>query len=365
MEDDPYTVVNIVDAGDAREPRGSRTKFWVRFVGEADRWLLKFPRPNTGEHWAEKVAFEIGHLVGVDCAQVELARYFGPPVAGREEADAADDEGFFPEGELATICKSFLPGEDAAAWADGAFHGWEVLQYEIPGYDTELVRGQREHNVRNIARVMYELTSDGQGNPGPGRERMLEQLASYALLDGLIGNTDRHHENWMVAYVPEEGDTVLRSMPSFDHASSLGRELTDERRRRYLESDGVLAYLRRGRGGVLGHGGASTASQTRTARTVSLTSWTRRGPGAVEDGHDRRGQAGLEGVLGSEAHGLPEEGLARSPTTTGQPRTENDPARRRSSWLPAKDLPKPIPGSTAIRAGGIPRAAAYSTLSWR
>ena len=250
MDADPYTVLDIVDPGYAREPRGSRTKFWVRFVGEADRWLLKFPRPDTGEHWAEKVASEIGHLIGVDCAQVELARYFGSPVAGHEKADAADDEEFLPEGEPATICKSFLPGEDDAAWEVGAFHGWEVLQFEVPGYDSEIVRGQREHNIRNIARVMYELTSDGHGNPGPGRERMLEQLASYALLDGLIGNTDRHHENWMVAYVPEEDDTVLRSMPSFDHASSLGRELTDERRRRYLESDRVLAYIRRGRGGV-------------------------------------------------------------------------------------------------------------------
>lgn len=39
-------------------------------------------------------------------------------------------------------------------------------------------------------------------------------------------------------------------MPSFDHASSLGRELTDDRRRRILESNGVLRYVRRGRGGV-------------------------------------------------------------------------------------------------------------------
>ncbi len=39
-------------------------------------------------------------------------------------------------------------------------------------------------------------------------------------------------------------------MPSFDHASSLGRELTDERRRQILESDSVLRYVRRGRGGV-------------------------------------------------------------------------------------------------------------------
>ena len=250
MEEDPYTVVDIVDAGDVREPRGSRTKFWIRFVEEAGRWLLKFPRPNTGEHWAEKVASEISHLIGVDCARVELARYYGPAVAGHEDGGRGDYQEFLPEGELATICKSFLPEEHDDAWAAGVFHGWEILQFEVPGYDTGLVRGQRDHNVRNIGRVVHELMTDGQGNPSPGQERMLEQLASYALLDGLIGNTDRHHENWMVAYVPEGNDTVLRSMPSFDHASSLGRELTDERRREYLESDGMLAYLRRGRGGV-------------------------------------------------------------------------------------------------------------------
>ena len=181
---------------------------------------------------------------------MELARYHGPAVAGHEDGGRGDYQEFLPEGELATICKSFLPEEHDDAWAAGVFHGWEILQFEVPGYDTGLVRGQRDHNVRNIGRVVHELMTDGQGNPSPGRERMLEQLASYALLDGLIGNTDRHHENWMVAYVPEGNDTVLRSMPSFDHASSLGRELTDERRREYLESDGMLAYLRRGRGGV-------------------------------------------------------------------------------------------------------------------
>ena len=39
-------------------------------------------------------------------------------------------------------------------------------------------------------------------------------------------------------------------MPSFDHASSLGRELTDDRRTNILDSKGVLHYLNRGRGAV-------------------------------------------------------------------------------------------------------------------
>ena len=109
MENAPYTVVDVVDQGDAREPRGSRTKFWIRFVGEAERWLLKFPRPNTGEHWAEKVASEIGRLIGVECAQVELARYYGPAVAGHEDFGDGDDRDFLHGEKQATICKSFLP----------------------------------------------------------------------------------------------------------------------------------------------------------------------------------------------------------------------------------------------------------------
>ena len=59
-------------------------------------------------------------------------------------------------------------------------------------------------------------------------------MASYALLDGLIGNTDRHHENWMVDYIYYQGDQRYKVFPSFDHASSLGRELAEERRRDIL-----------------------------------------------------------------------------------------------------------------------------------
>ena len=109
MEDERYTVKDIVDTGDAREPRGSRTKFWIRFVGEPDRWLLKFPRPQTDEHWAEKIAFEIGRLIGVDCAQVELARYHGPAVAGHEEVNRGDDQQFVQEAQVANHLQVIPP----------------------------------------------------------------------------------------------------------------------------------------------------------------------------------------------------------------------------------------------------------------
>ena len=321
MNDEPYTVVEIVGTLDTRETRGAREKLWIRCDGEAERWLLKLPRPQTGEHWAEKVAFEVGHLIGVDCAQVELARYHGPAAAGCEEVNRGDDQRFVQEAQLATVCKSFLPGEHDAAWADGAFHGWEVLQFEVPGYDTKRVRGQRDHNIKNITRVLFELMTEHQMNPMPRWEHRLEQLASYALLDGLIGNTDRHHEYWKVAYVPEGKDTVLKTMPSFDHASSLGRELIDDRRRQYLESNKVLQYLRKGRGGVYVNSRREHAPSPLSLAQV-LCRWrpefTRKTLERIEDLSEVQIRTAVERVPREFISDLAEEFAAKVATTSRQ-----------------------------------------------
>ena len=78
---------------------------------------------------------------------------------------------------------------------------------------------------------------------------MLTQLASYVVLDALIGNTDRHHENWgLLAKI--DGALKLDIAPSFDHASSLGRELHDEKRLQIIKENRILKYIRHARGGV-------------------------------------------------------------------------------------------------------------------
>jgi hypothetical protein len=58
----------------------------------------------------------------------------------------------------------------------------------------------------------------------------------------LIANTDRHHENWgatAIAHLENKRLGVLA--PTYDHASSLGRELSDDaRRRKYTRADGTF-----------------------------------------------------------------------------------------------------------------------------
>lgn len=57
----------------------------------------------------------------------------------------------------------------------------------------------------------------------------------YLVLDALIGNTDRHEENWSAISSAEAG-SQRRLSPTFDHASSLGFLLSDQDRQERLSS---------------------------------------------------------------------------------------------------------------------------------
>lgn len=56
------------------EQLGSKRKFWFRHT-DGQRWLFKYARPRTGEHWAEKVAADVAEALQLPHARVELARF--------------------------------------------------------------------------------------------------------------------------------------------------------------------------------------------------------------------------------------------------------------------------------------------------
>ena len=219
MTEHYYPVFQVPDSGidpeDEPERIGSKRKFWFRRE-DGTRCLFKFPRHDFGEHWAEKVAAEVASLIGVRRAEVQLAR-FGSVLGTQSPAFAE-------------------PG-----WL--RVHGNEVMAEAIPDYDGGRDTGRGDHSIRNIALAVNRWAERHDLDT----QAILGALASYAILDGLIGNTDRHHENWMFFYHPELRSYQLA--PSYDHGSSLGRELQDVSRRvsrsrsAILASDRVLNYL--------------------------------------------------------------------------------------------------------------------------
>jgi hypothetical protein len=76
-------------------------------------------------------------------------------------------------------------------------------------------------------------------------------FVGYLGLDALIGNTDRHHENWGLVVELENDQAIIRLAPTFDHASSLGCHETDAKKERHLFSRDrnfdCAAYAKRAR----------------------------------------------------------------------------------------------------------------------
>lgn len=216
------------------EQLGSKPKFWFRRDGK--RWLFKEARfidaPSgpvpTGEDWAEKAVAEIAHLLAIPAAAVELAEF---------------------EGRRGSASLNFTTP------AQQLMHGNEVLAGHLEAYDPEMRYRQTSHTVENIILAMRAMFPEQREH-----RAVLQQLASYLVLDALIGNTDRHHENWGLLWrvqvdIDEVSEAARLSReydvaPTFDHASSLGRELMDDKRLEYLQRGTVERYIRKGRGGV-------------------------------------------------------------------------------------------------------------------
>lgn len=206
-----------------QEDMGTKEKFWYRKPGDDGKdWLFKRPREDTGEHWAEKIAAEVAAALEVPHATVELAEF-------REQ-----------HGEQrGSASESFVSKDQELV------HGNQILERTVAEYDPDVRFGQRDHSFKNIwgcFERVYRKRSAADKNR--------RVFAGYMVLDAVIGNTDRHHENWGLLRRQVGEQRRSRIAPSFDHASSLGREMLDERRNLLLQEKRVGWYAERGRGGV-------------------------------------------------------------------------------------------------------------------
>lgn len=240
-----YPIIDVKSEWISRpEEMGSKEKFWHHLEDDAgSQWLFKHPQKNTGQHWTEKVAAEIALILDIDHAIVELATH------GMDRGSTT--RSFISEGV-------------------SLHHGNQLLEAAIGDYDKSARYHQANHTLSNIWRVLDGIFVDEEA-----KFRRKVQFSSYLVLDALIGNTDRHHENWGILLCREEDQWKGRLAPSFDHASSLGRELLDEKRRRILADDRVPNYSERGRGAIYW--------QESDARGLSPLNLVRRGSEAYAD----------------------------------------------------------------------------------
>lgn len=221
-----YPIIEIPgDVSSQLEQLGTKAKVW--YFSENDRKMLfKEGRPGTGENWAEKVCCEICRLLQIPHAEYDLANW---------------------NGRKGVISPSFVP-EDGRL-----ILGNELLAKIHTDYEERRRFQARQHTLRRVFAAL-ELLQPGHPidwKTPLGIKDATGVFVGYLLLDALVSNQDRHHENWGLINSLSYG---LRLVPTFDHASSLGRNETDEIRMERLQSKdsghGVRHYCGRAKSGL-------------------------------------------------------------------------------------------------------------------
>lgn len=66
---------------DAKFGSGASEKIWLVNPKNNNMGIFKYPKVRTdntitGEYWAEKLATDIGKLIGIKCAKVDIGTYY-------------------------------------------------------------------------------------------------------------------------------------------------------------------------------------------------------------------------------------------------------------------------------------------------
>lgn len=188
----------------SNETLGSKYKFWFHHP-KLGHCLYKQNRINLGEDWAEKVASELCELLELPHAVYELASTW--------------------KGDRGVISLDFVPQGGTLV------HGNELLASIVPNYPTSSTYGVSQHTIDLVLDLIANesVKLPFEWIPPPDIQTAVDVFVGYLLLDAWIGNGDRHHENWGIVRIktdsnPEETEYLA---PTYDHASSLGRELSD------------------------------------------------------------------------------------------------------------------------------------------
>ncbi|EGR0778222.1 hypothetical protein EW121_05875 [Vibrio cholerae] len=197
------------------EQLGTKEKFWFAFKGANVQTLFKYSRENTGEHWSEKVA-------------EQLCKKLGIPHVSYEMAQMNERMGVITNNIIPDMCRMIMGNE--------VLHADSPTAYPKPEEKTQQFVRVKEHTVSRVLGCLDKSDIEPPSWESVQGLNAGDVFCGYLLLDALISNQDRHHENWAIVINVQTQRKYL--CETYDHAASLGRELLDaERQERLLTND--------------------------------------------------------------------------------------------------------------------------------
>lgn len=213
-------------------PEGARDKTLLycptpalfAFLRENHRYLFKLSSPRYPEEfWVEVFAYQLGIEMDIPVPPTFVA------YDSKKKQSGALIEWFLNPIPLLGN-ENFIPGGD-------------YCQQYIPNFDRK--KG-KQHNFETVAQIFTNLNINFL-------QHKLDWQSYWAktfLFDALIGNTDRHQDNWGIIVSPssstDHSNTKIRISPVFDNGSSMGREIFYNKLEHFKEDNNLEKYVNRG-----------------------------------------------------------------------------------------------------------------------
>lgn len=204
--------------------KGNREKFYIENENGEGHYFKKSLQRYPSEYWSEILASKIGKHLGFDVVEYSLAEY---------------------KNDVGCICRSVLGtiGE--------LIHGQQLLLSIKPDYD--IVKGT-DHSFQLIKESI-----ERHPRVKDRFEYYIENIVAMIIFDAIIGNQDRHQENWAIIYsidldrvnkirdllkilycilVRKKNNRIFyKFSPLYDNGSSLGREFDKKQLSNLLNND--------------------------------------------------------------------------------------------------------------------------------
>lgn len=154
------------------EAMGSKDKFWFR-GDDGPEWLFKFPQPNTGQHWSEKIAAEVADQLDILHARVELAFFQGVRGSG-------DRRPYSSPGLMKFAWVRGSATESFAREGRELVHGNQILAGQVLGYNPSQRSAIGSHADEHFSSAGTGLRVGGQRQ---ARQGMDGRLSNAGCLD--------------------------------------------------------------------------------------------------------------------------------------------------------------------------------------
>lgn len=207
------------------ETRGASEKVWLSEPGGSSKrpeshWLFKPATVQSNGNrqmgdWAEAVAATIAADLGVPAADARIAVRGG--IEGVITRNVRPAEYDMDTGRLAMLDRIDVHLRDSLRDRSASIgHSLDNIRRTLEGY------GAPPQAVSWVGCTAYDV------------------FVGYLVLDALIGNSDRHEQNWSVLRARSSEGPADALAPAYDMEASLGFQLTDAARIARLRDPAAL-----------------------------------------------------------------------------------------------------------------------------